>query len=67
MVLKLVRYEMRMRKILDGLADRFGFENGQKPRGPHGLPMRRREDGRWEYREPTKQELEDALWRQAIK
>jgi hypothetical protein len=56
-----------MRKIIDWLADRFGSKHWREYRGPHGLLMRRRKNGCWEYREPTEQELDDALWHQAIK
>lgn len=62
------RYVLRMLKtIIDKLLDAVCSEQWEPTIKDRALVMRRRLPGRWEYRAPTSEEMEEAATWQAIK
>ena len=62
------RYVLRMLKtLLNKLMDAIGSRHWEPTIKDRALVMRRRLPGRWEYRAPTSEEMEEEIMRQAIK
>lgn len=61
------RYKTAMlNKIMNALIDIFGSKDWETVILSDGVVMRRRLAGRWEYRAPTREEVEDRAFWQAL-